>query len=58
MLFFFAKKRVKKFLSNGQNFFTKICFEKSHEACASLIEKHNVDKKSKHLKKNIIFQIF
>ena len=55
---FFCKKRVKKFLSNDQNFFTKICFGKSFKACASLIEKHNVNKKSKHLKRNIIFKFF
>ena len=58
MLFFFAKKKVKKFLSNDQNFVTKFFFGKSIEASVSLIEKHYVDKKLKHLKKYIIFQIF
>ena len=55
---FFFKKRVKKFLSNDQNFLTKFFFGKSFKAWVSLIEKHNVDKNSKHLKTNIIFQIF
>ena len=58
MLFFFLQKKVKKFLSNDQNFFTKFVFRKSFKVWVSLIEKHYVDKKSKHLKKNIIFQIF
>ena len=49
---------MKKFLSNDQNFFTNFFFRKSFKIWGSLIQKHYVDEKSKHLKINIIFQIF
>ena len=53
MLFFFQKKGEEISVERSKFF-----FEKSFKAWVSLIEKHHVDKKSKHLKKNIIFQIF
>ena len=57
MLFFFSKKGEEISVERSK-FFYKIFFGKSFKAWVSLIEKHHVDKKSKHLKKNIIFQIF
>ena len=57
MLFFFAKKSEEISVERSK-FFCKFFFRKSFKVWVSLIEKHYVDKKSKHLKKNIIFQIF
>ena len=53
MLFFLQKKGEEISVERSKFFFGK-----SLKAWVSLIEKNNVDKNSKHLKKNIIFQIF
>ena len=58
MPFFFSKKGWRNFCQTIKIFLQNLFFGKSFKAWVSLIEKHNVDKNSKHLKKNIIFQIF
>ena len=52
------QKQSEEISVEHQNVFTKFVFGKSFKAWVSLIEKHYVDKKSKHLKKNIIFKCF
>jgi hypothetical protein len=57
MLFFFQKKGEEISVERSK-FFYKIFFEIFFKAWVSLIEKHHVDKKSKHLKKNYNFSNF
>ena len=57
-MLFFSKKGWRNFCRTIKMFLQNFFFGKPFKAWVSLIEKHYVDKKSKHLKKTIIFQIF